>query len=608
MSRLPSSWARSSRALVLAVLLGAVVMALSGPPAWAGPGYQLDSSKPSIALDAEVPSGVAVDQASQRIYVAELSQALFGQLLPGEVEQLSPTGVPTADSPFKAGGQDFFLGVAVNPTSQGIYAYQSEGSTPAGQKGESKLSNFSSSGVIGTSFSPPNSGALTLASDSSGRIFFPNSEGGSVQVYSSSGTLEDTISCSGCPGGSFAEPDAVAFNSAGKLYVVDRANGRVVKLSPSGGTYVYESTLQNGRGAVAVAVDTSNDSVLVGDLAGGKYHVVAFDSSGTEFDDFGLGLVSPSLAQNITGQLAANATTHRLYLSDPGGNQLRVFERIASIPAPTASVIPASPVEQAEATLRAEVNSKGHVLATCRFEYTDHADFLVNGYANAKTAACPTPLGDPASTTISANVSGLSPATAYDYRIQVASHGGSDESGPQAFETLPSLPPEATTGSATAIGLSSATLGGSVNPKGGKLSNCHFEYIDEASFLISGFASATSKACATTPSGNSASSVSAKVSGLSAGTTYRFRVVATNNVGTTAALDHSFATVAESCATNSVLCLPPAPSAPVLPAEPPATPTSPTARKPLKCRKGFKKKRIRGKLRCVKVKKRHRRR
>jgi DNA-binding beta-propeller fold protein YncE len=602
MSRLPSSWARSGRALALATPVVAIAMALSVSPAWAGPGYRLDSSKPSIALDGEIPSGVAVDQASQRIYVGELSRDLF-QILPGEVEQLSPSGVPTESSPFGAGGQDFFIGVAVNPTTQGIYAYQAEGSTPAGRKGESKLSSFSSSGALGTSFSPPNSGALTLASDSSGRIFFPDSTGGNIRVYSSSGTLEDTISCSGCPGGSFAVPAAVAFNSTGKLYVVDRAGGRVVKLAPSGGTYAYESTLQSGLGAVAVAVDTSNDSVLVGDLVGGKYHVVAFDSSGTEFDDFGAGLVSPSLAQEITGQLAANATTHRLYLSDPGGNQLRVFERIASIPAPTASVIPASPVEQAEATLRANVNPGGHVLTTCRFEYTDHADFLANGYANAETAACPALVGDPESTTISATVGGLTPGTAYDYRIQIASPGGSAESGPQAFETLPLLPPEATTGSATSITLTSATLGGSVNPKGGKISNCHFEYIDEANFLKTGFVGAASKACATTPSGNAASSVSAKVSSLVAGTTYRFRVVATSNAGTTAAAEKTFSTTAESCATNVALCLPPAPAAPVLPPEPPATPTSP-APKPLKCRKGFKKKRVRGKLKCVKVKKR----
>jgi hypothetical protein len=115
-----------------------------------------------------------------------------------------------------------------------------------------------------------------------------------------------------------------------------------------------------------------------------------------------------------------------------------------------------------------------------------------------------------------------------------------------------------------------------------------------------------------TPSGNAAVAVTtAKVSALTAGTAYRFRVVATNNAGTGTASDASFATVAETCAENAALCPPsgggsqPAPPAPISPAPPAPSPAGP-APKPLKCHKGFKKKRVRGKLRCVRAKKRHR--
>ena len=609
MSRLASTGVRDRFAAVVGATLLALALSASG--AQAGPGYRLDSSQPSISLGAEVPIGVAVDQASQKIYVTELSKSLIPNLLPGQVEQLTAAGVPTADSPFATGGQDFFAAVAVNPVTHGIYAYQAEGETLLGKKGTSKMSSFSSTGVLGTSFSPANSLASTLAADSSGRVYFPNSDAGSVQVFSSSGTLEDTIACAACPGGGFGQPIAVAFDSAGKLYVVDRASGgRVIEFAPSGGTYAYQSTLQSGGGAVAVGIDTSSDDVFVGDLVSGKYHVAVYDSSGIEFDDFGAGLVSPSIVEAATGQLAANATTNAVYLSDPGDEKLWVFEPIGSIPAPTASAMSASPVGQVEATLRATVNPKGHVLTTCHFEYTDGADFLANGYANAKTAACPAVVGNPESTTVSAAVSGLTPGTSYDYRIQIASYGGSAEAGPQAFETLPPLPPEATTGSASAITLTTATLAGSVNPKGGKISNCHFEYVDEAGFQLSGFAAAVSKACSTVPKGTVASPVSAKASGLTAGTTYRFRVVATNNSGTTQATDKTFATVAETCAENVALCPPPpgettSPSSAEPPPAPPATPTSP-ANKPLKCRRGFKKKRVRGKLKCVKAKRAHR--
>jgi hypothetical protein len=597
------TFSRARLRLGAALLFVFATLASPASVAVAGPGYQVASS-PSIPLSAEVPVGVAIDQGTQQIYVAELSTALV-DVDPGVVEQLSPSGVPTAASPFSTGGEDLFTSVAVNPVTHGIYAYQAAGSTPRGPKGKSVLSPFSSTGVLGASFTPPNSEVGTLAADSSGRIFFPNSGAGSIQIFSSSGALEGTVTCSGCPGGGLGTPVAAAFDSTGKLYVVDRAgNGRVVRLAPSGGSYVYEATVQSGGSPVAVAVDTSSNDVFVGNRVDAGYHVIAYDAAGVAFDDFGTGLVTASLVQAVTGQLAVNATTHRLYLSNPGGNNLRVFERIATIPAPTASVVAPSPLGQKEATLRATVNPKGHLLTTCHFEYTDHADFLANGYDNAEGAACPPLVGSKESTTISAAIGGLTPSTDYDYRIQIGSFGGTAESGPQAFETLPPLPPEATTGSASSVTKTTATLVGSVNPKGGAISDCHFEYVTEAGFLSAGFSTATSKVCASSPSGNVPSTVSAKVTGLVAGTVYRVRVVATNNSGTGTALDKAFTTVAETCSENPAVCPPlEVPSQPVetAPVAPPIV--APPAPKPLKCRKGFKKKRVRGKLKCVRIKK-----
>jgi hypothetical protein len=72
------------------------------------------------------------------------------------------------------------------------------------------------------------------------------------------------------------------------------------------------------------------------------------------------------------------------------------------------------------------------------------------------------------------------------------------------------------------------------------------------------------------------------------------------------ATENAFATVAETCAENVVLCPPSGGGsqsvAPPVSTSPPVTTPTPLP-KPLKCRKGFKKKRVHGKLKCVKVKK-----
>ena len=606
MSRSLFSRPQASFAAALIIL---TVPALSAATAWAGPGYRPDSTHSSIDLTGEVPAGLAIDQSSQAIYVAELSRNLTN-IAPGLVEQLSPAGQPTASSPFGTGGQDLFVAVAVDAATHGIYAYQVEApETPVGPVGTPKITAFSSTGTLGTSFTPANTTAETIAVNSAGRLLFPNNVGDSVQILSSSGAVEGSVTCAACPGGAFTEPQAVALDSAGKLYVVDSGgSGRVLRFSPSGSSYAYESTLQSGRGAVAVAVDSANGNVFVGDLTAGTYHVVAYDSAGTEFDDFAAGAATKSMVEPISGQLAVNSTTHELYLSNPGGANLRLFEPIASIPAPTATGATSSSVGQVSATLKATVNPQGHVLTSCGFEYTDHADFLAHGYANADDAPCPAVVGSPEGTTISANVTGLTPGTSYDFRIAVESHGGTTQSSDQSFETLPPLPPEATTGAATSVTKNGATLGGTLNPKGGTISNCHFEYVTEAAFQAGGFAGAASKACTTTPSGNTAVAISTKVTGLAAGTAYRFRAVATNNAGTTQATDAAFATTAETCAENAALCPPPVtPPSSTSPAPSGSLPTPPSStppkKKPLTCRKGFKKKRVRGKLKCVRVKK-----
>jgi hypothetical protein len=100
----------------------------------------------------------------------------------------------------------------------------------------------------------------------------------------------------------------------------------------------------------------------------------------------------------------------------------------------------------------------------------------------------------------------------------------------------PSLPkiPLAVTGAATQVSGSSATLTGSVNPRGSE-TTCYFQY---------GPTTAYGAQTPTATAGASASptKVSQAISGLELGTTYHYRLVAVSAAGTADGQDHTFTT------------------------------------------------------------------
>ena len=95
-------------------------------------------------------------------------------------------------------------------------------------------------------------------------------------------------------------------------------------------------------------------------------------------------------------------------------------------------------------------------------------------------------------------------------------------------------PPTAETGPASSITQGSASLNATVNPNGETVSDCHFAYGTTTAY-------GHSVPCASAPgSGTAPVVVSASVGGLSASTTYHFRILATNIGGTGEGSDRTF--------------------------------------------------------------------
>jgi hypothetical protein len=95
--------------------------------------------------------------------------------------------------------------------------------------------------------------------------------------------------------------------------------------------------------------------------------------------------------------------------------------------------------------------------------------------------------------------------------------------------------------SATPNGTATAALAAGVVPVGHD-TTCRFQYVDYANFNATGYGAATTVPCSPGDlgSGFTYAAATASLHGLATGTTYHFRVVATNSVGTTTGADQEF--------------------------------------------------------------------
>lgn len=240
----------------------------------------------------------------------------------------------------------------------------------------------------------------------------------------------------------------------------------------------------------------------------------------------------------------SKAGTYTIYCG-VHGSLMTATVTVTSEGEPTAVTEAATSVTEHEATLEGTVNPNGHS-TTYRFQYGTTAAY---GNETAPSA----PVAGTAAMTASAPVSGLAAGSTYHFRLVATNEKGTAEGGDETF-TTPG-PPTATTGSATSVTEAGATLRGTVNP-GGHSTTYFFQYGSTTSYGEQTTAQPLGAGTTGVP-------VSVPVSGLAAGATYHYRLVAKNEKGTVEGTDATFTTLS--------------PTLPEEPAkEPPAGGPSPT--------------------------------
>ena len=207
----------------------------------------------------------------------------------------------------------------------------------------------------------------------------------------------------------------------------------------------------------------------------------------------------------------------------------------AAAAVPIAITGPVSAIGGTSATLNGTVNPGG-AATDWWFEY---GTTVAYGSTTSPTAAGSGSVNLP----VSKAVSGLAPATTYHYRLVAKNSSATVNGGDGLFTTA--SPPVAVTSPAAGVGPTTATLGGTVNPNG-QATSWYIEYGTSTSY---GTKKPTPAADA--GSGTTSKAVSTAVSGLTAGKTYHFRLVASSSAGTVLGADASFVTAEPPAVTTS---------------------------------------------------------
>lgn len=376
-------------------------------------------------------------------------------------------------------------------------------------------------------------GLNSLTVDAKGDIYLDNSEVHAVYEYAPSGEFMREFKTEEAPllEGKLGEQDGIAIDPASKRLLVTVGNevggvklGAVDEFAtegPEAGKFVAQITETKAGGKlekpVGVAVDSQGD-VYVTEEA---YQV-------------GLG---------ATG----------------GRNAIDVWSALG-LPTPSVKIGEASGRTPSGAVLNGSVDPEGHSVSECRFQYIEEASYLKDsaapehGFEDAAANGGGEEPCSPAATQlvandeyqpVSASITNVVSGTTYRYRL-VAKSEGEAQSEVRAF-TAPHKP---AISAPRAVNVSSAyaELDAQIDPLGAS-TTYHFEYdtrpySGEETHGTSVPAPDDSLGSGG-PTGSSQESVSQHIGSLAADTTYYFRAVATNEIGSEYGEQQTFTTLPE---------------------------------------------------------------
>ncbi len=543
-------------------------------------------SKASI----EACPGLAVDS-EDNLYVGHACGAIHPWFA-----ELNSSGILITPPGNHLGGGEQKTGVAVDPADNDVFL----DSVPTESGEPPEIEEFTPNGTQIEAFGAEQLSdgggtalAVSYAPISSGDVYVVDSTAGKVDVFAPAKVAVHALSSSftGGAGHALSEPKGVAVNDETEdVYVVDKGNKRVEEFTKDG-TFIAAFAPPGGfNDPEEIAVDNSGNPL---DPSAGDVYVTDQLKEGYALDKFSdTGAYEGQLRRCPEGEFAEGVLGTDERACEPAGHSTPGFtEQLTAIAVgPEGNVwlgIPNSTEtfsefsdEGAFETYRVEPGARIEGIALGAEENGDEVGYfavregegLVVAYRydfstgallsarfvlpNARALAVDLASGDLFVDKESiieryapVEVSQPSPVETFPGTGLKASQGIAvspagtvyatelNADDVKVFDEFPLA--QVLVGATSGLGPTGVTLRGSVNPEGAKVGSCEFEY---GTTMAYGQTAECEPAAGSLGEGTEAVVVSARLSGLASGTTYHYRLVASDARGANSGVDNAFTT------------------------------------------------------------------